>query len=57
VPNLAAEGQAAEASTPLSALWWVFLAVLLAILAVESFLGLRFGHYVRRMPSALELSR
>ena len=44
--DLAAEAAPAGEATPLKALWWVFLAVLLAVLAGETVLGLRFAHYL-----------
>jgi len=54
VPNMAVNEGAAEEEAPRKAFWWIFMAVLLPVLALESFLAQRFGHYQPRVKSALE---
>lgn len=54
VPDLAAKGTAAEEEAPSKAFWWVFMVLLLGVIALESFLAQKFGHYQPRVRSALE---
>jgi hypothetical protein len=52
--DLAVREAAAEEEAPRQALWRVFLAILLGVLGLETFLGQRFGHYEPRVRNALE---
>ena len=54
VPNMAVSETAAEEEAPRKAFWWIFMAILLVVIALESFLAQRFGHYQPRVGSALE---
>ncbi len=54
VPNLAVTDMGADEQTPRKSFWWIFMAILLGVLALESFLAQRFGHYQSRVKSALE---
>ena len=51
VANLA-ERPAPVETGPLRSFWWVFLAALVAVLVLETVLGLRFAHYPRPAPHA-----
>ena len=57
VADLAGKAELAGERTPLKAFWWMFLAVLLAVLVVETVLGLRFAHYLPHARKAPELPR
>ena len=46
LPNLALR-PAPQESRPVRSYWWAFLGALLAVLILETVLGLRFGHYRR----------
>ena len=54
VPNMAVKETGAEEEAPRKAFWWIFMAILLVVIALESFLAQRFGHYQPRVRSALE---
>jgi hypothetical protein len=57
-PRMAVEGERPAEARPLKAFWWVFLAALLGVLAVETVLALRFGHYLRHTrPAGPEAAR
>jgi hypothetical protein len=56
-PNLAVQSETATEAPPLKAFWWLFLSVLLVLLALETVLGLRFGHYLPRAKNAPEETR
>jgi hypothetical protein len=54
VGDLAVKEASAEQEAPRKALWWLFVAMLLGVLGLETFLGQRFGHYEPRVRNALE---
>ena len=54
--ELALGGKALEPDKPRRAYWWIFLVLALLVLAAESFLGQRFGHYATQMDSARDRS-
>jgi hypothetical protein len=57
VPDLATSSQEAEEGGRMQAWWWLFLVVLAAVLTLENFLALRFGHYQPRAENAPEAAR
>jgi hypothetical protein len=52
--NLSVGSESAADVPPPRALWWYFMAALLAVLCAENLLALRFGHYQPRVLNARE---
>ena len=56
-PDLAVRADAKDGEAPIKSRWWIFLAFLVAVLALENALALRFGHYQSHAGGAAEAAR
>ena len=57
VPDLAIAAESSGDAARVKAWWWLFLIILVGVLALENTLALLFGHYQPHAESAPEVSQ